>query len=257
MPKLQALILDIDGTLAETELHGHLAATNRAFAEFGLDWRWTPELYGELLAVTGTRERIVHYVENYQPDFTPPNAPLNDFAARLKARKTEIFVAMVAKEPLPLRPGIRRLVGEARDAGIRLAIATTTSPENVDSLLVNSLDPGAPGWFDVIGAGDVVARKKPAPDIYNFVLDGLALAPEDCLAIEDSRNGLLSARGAGVPVLIAVSDYSRGEDFDGALAVFDHLGDPGNPCRSLNGRDLDAEFIDIELLRTLLPAHPL
>lgn len=231
MHALQALIFDVDGTLAETERDGHRPAFNAAFAECGLDWHWGETLYGELLAVTGGKERMRHYAERYAPE-VDARADVDALIKRLHAAKTAHYVRLVGAGRLPLRPGVAELIAEARAAGIRLAIATTTSPENVGALLDASLAPGSSHWFEVIGAGDVVAAKKPAPDIYRWVLDRLALPAGACLAIEDSENGLRAALGADLRCLVTVGEYTRGQDFSGA-AVVDNLA-------SLSLRDLAA-----------------
>ncbi len=220
---LHALIFDVDGTLAETERDGHRPAFNAAFAEHGLNWHWDESLYGELLAVTGGKERIRHYVERYLPQLLDdPDFP--ELVKTLHRAKTAHYVRIVEQGGLPLRPGIARLIAEARHAGIRLAIATTTSPENVDALLRASLGPDSPGWFEVIGAGDIVPAKKPAPDIYDWVVERLGLPASACLAIEDSKNGLKSALTAGLPCLVTRGEYTREQDFSGACRVLDDLG---------------------------------
>ncbi|KAB2925675.1 MAG: HAD family hydrolase [Dechloromonas sp.] len=218
MTTLQAIIFDVDGTLAETERDGHRPAFNRAFAEAGLDWYWDEERYGRLLTVTGGKERIRHYAALHAPQIAAdPGFPA--LVQRLHAAKTRHYVALVEAGGLPLRPGVRTLIDGARQAGIRLAIATTTTPENVDALLRATLGPAAAGCFEVIGAGDIVPAKKPAPDIYHWVLEQLALPASACLAIEDSENGLRAALGAGLRCLITVSEYGREDDFTGATAV--------------------------------------
>jgi HAD superfamily hydrolase (TIGR01509 family) len=230
-------------------------AFNRAFAEAGLDWVWDVPLYGDLLAVTGGKERIRHYVERYRPDYRPP-ADFDALVVRLHNEKTRHFTALVAEAGIPLRPGVRRLIDEARHAGVRLAIATTTTPENVDALLRHALSPDAAQWFDVIGAGDVVPAKKPAPDIYVYVLQQLGLAPGVCIAFEDSENGLRSALAAGVATVVTVNDYTSAHDFRGAALVLDHLGDPGRPCHALAGTSLNgAAMIELATLRRLLAAR--
>ena len=223
MNRLHALIFDVDGTLAETERDGHRPAFNAAFTDCGLDWHWDEALYGELLAVTGGKERIRFFVERYAPDaLARPDFP--ELVKRLHLAKTAHYVRIVEQGGLPLRPGIARLIHEARLAGVRLAIATTTAPENVDALLRASLGPDAASWFEVIGAGDIVPAKKPAPDIYQWVLERLDLPASACLAIEDSQNGLESALAAGLRCLVSVSEYTAGQDFAGAETVVTDLG---------------------------------
>ena len=222
MKKLHALIFDVDGTLADTERDGHRVAFNLAFTEHGLDWNWDEDLYGELLTVTGGKERIRYFAERHAPDFIArPDFPA--LVATLHATKTEHYVRLVDSGQLPLRPGIARLIDAARASGVRLAIATTTTPENVAALLRAAIAPDAIDWFEVIGAGDIVPAKKPAPDIYNWVLERLGLAPDQCLALEDSENGLAASLGAGIPTLITENTYTRGQNFSGALAVLPDL----------------------------------
>jgi beta-phosphoglucomutase-like phosphatase (HAD superfamily) len=222
MNTLQALIFDVDGTLADTERDGHRIAFNAAFEEAGLPWHWDVALYGELLAVTGGKERMFHYARLHAPELLAKPEFAN-LVRKLHTLKTQHYVHLVQAGRLPLRPGVARLIHEARDAGIRLAIATTTSPENVAALLRASLSPETESWFAVIGAGDIVPAKKPAPDIYDWVLARLGLPADRCLALEDSENGLKASRAAGIPTLVTENGYTRGQDFAGALAVLPDL----------------------------------
>jgi HAD superfamily hydrolase (TIGR01509 family) len=250
MSKLRALLFDVDGTLADTERDGHRVAFNAAFAEAGLDWRWSVALYGELLAVTGGKERIRYYLERYNTAFQAPG-DLIEFVAGLHTAKTRIYTRMLANGEIPLRPGVKRLLQEARAQGVRLAIATTTTPVNVLALLEHSLAPDAVAWFDVIAAGDIVPAKKPAPDIYHYALKRLNLRPEECIAFEDSENGLKSALGAGVRTIVTVNDYTCDHDLTGAALVLDQLGEPGLPFAVLQGDAYEAACVDMDLLRRI------
>lgn len=250
---LQALLFDVDGTLADTERDGHRPAFNAAFREFGLDWDWDVPLYGKLLAVTGGKERMKHYVDSFRPDYQKP-ADFGDLVAELHKAKTRHYTAMLAEGNVPMRPGVRRLLLEAMDAGLRLAVATTTTPENVTALLEHSLGKGSSEWFEVIAAGDIVPAKKPAPDIYLWAMEQMKLKPENCLAFEDSENGIRASRGAGLKTIITVNDYTRDHDFTGAAVVLTDLGEPDAPATALSGAWQGQGYVTLESLRLLRKA---
>lgn len=204
---LRALVWDVDGTLAETEHDGHRVAFNQAFAEHGLAWHWDEALYHDLLATTGGKERMWAWWQRIDPAAAAaPQAAA--CIASLHARKTAIYIDRVMRGTVQLRPGVARLLQAARADGLVLAIATTSVPDNVQALLQATLGAGAPGWFACIGAGDVVPRKKPAPDIYHWVLQRLGLAARDCLALEDSAPGSAAAVAAGLPTVVTRSRYT-------------------------------------------------
>lgn len=247
---LEALLFDVDGTLADTERDGHRIAFNLAFAEAGLDWDWDAPLYGKLLAVTGGKERIRYYLDHFNTGFSRPEA-LDDFIAGLHKSKTAHYTTLLAEGAIPLRPGVERLLNEAREAGLRLAIATTTTPANVEALLVNTLGAESMDWFEVIAAGDIVPAKKPAPDIYTYALEQMNLTAEQGFAFEDSRNGILSAQGADLPVLITVNGYTADDDFSGAALVLSDMGEPEAPFQVLAGDADEAEYVSIDLVKYL------
>jgi HAD superfamily hydrolase (TIGR01509 family) len=243
---LKALLFDVDGTLADTERDGHRPAFNAAFKEFGLDWHWDVPLYGQLLAVTGGKERMKHYVEKFRTDYVKPEN-FDELVASLHKAKTAHYTRMLAEGGIPLRPGVRRLLEEARVAGLILGIATTTTPENVTALLKHSLDEEGVNWFKVIAAGDIVPAKKPAPDIYVWAMQQLNLQPEECLAFEDSENGILASRGAGLRTIVTVNDYTADHDFSGAVAVLSDLGEQDAPFHRLD--QPERGWVDLERIR--------
>lgn len=247
---VRAVLFDVDGTLADTERDGHRLAFNAAFKELGLDWEWDVELYGELLAITGGKERIRHYLEKYAPAELN-RAELDSWIAGLHKAKTRHYVALLERGETPLRPGVARLINQLRDAKIKIAIATTTTPENVTSLLKSTLGEDSPGWFDVIGAGDIVPGKKPEPDIYHWVLERLGLPAEQCIAVEDSENGLRASLAAGLDTVVTVNEYTRLQDFTGAAVVLSDLGEPTQPFTVFEGNAGSGGWVDTELLAKL------
>lgn len=219
MKRYAALVFSVDGALAETE-ELHRRAFNDVFRFFDLGWVWDIAIYRKLLRVTGGKDRIRYYLQMY--DETGHRLSDHDIAD-LHRFKTARFRQLIQDGQYDLRPGVAELIAVARERGQRLAIVTTTARENVDTILTEKFGLLWKNYFAAVVAGDDVERQKPAPDAYLKVLDILGLPGRDCLAIEDSRDGLDAARAAGMPVLITRSMYSSEDGFDDAQAVVDNL----------------------------------
>jgi HAD superfamily hydrolase (TIGR01509 family) len=226
---VSALVFDCDGVLADTERYGHLPAFNQTFRDLGLPAEWSVEEYGRRLKIGGGKERMASLLT---PEFVAeaglPTDPEEQAAevARWHKRKTAIYTAMVADGRLPPRPGIRRIITAAQDAGWKLGVASTSAEASVRAILDYAVGPERSARFDVFLAGDCVEHKKPAPDIYLLALEQLALPPSEVLVVEDSRNGLLAATAAGLRCLVTVNGYTATEDSSEALLVVSSLGDP-------------------------------
>jgi HAD superfamily hydrolase (TIGR01509 family) len=217
---IKALIFDCDGVLVDTERDAHRVGFNLAFKEFGIDAEWDVELYGRLLLVAGGKERMTAYFDEFG---WPERAETHEeLILALHLTKTRITSEIVSS--LPVRPGILRIIDEAMAAGVRLGVCTTSNPKFIDAVL-DLFGPERKAAFEFVHAGDVVAKKKPAPDIYELAKQSLGLPVNQCLVIEDSRNGLLAAKGAGLPCLITTSTYTIDEDFSEADRVVSELGD--------------------------------
>ena len=230
---MSALIFDCDGVLADTERDGHRPAFNQTFREFGLPVEWSEDEYAVKLQIAGGKERMA---SELTPAFGAAHGLPSDpegqaeYLAQLHKRKTQIYTEMVAAGRLPTRPGIRRIITEAQDAGWTLAVASTSAEPSVRAILEQAIGPERVARFDLILAGDVVPKKKPAPDIYLLALERLGITPGEALVIEDSRNGLLAAIGAGLRTVMTVNGYTEEEDSSEAILVVTSLGDPGGEC---------------------------
>lgn len=248
--ELKAYIFDVDGTLSDTERDGHRVAFNQAFEEYNMDWHWDIDTYGKLLAVTGGKERMKYFTENFMDeDDIPEN--IDNLIPELHQAKTRHYTELLSSGAIPLRPGVERLINEARDKGYRLAIATTTTPENVTALLTHTLGADSIDWFEVIAAGDIVPAKKPAPDIYDYAMKEMGLTADQCIAFEDSENGIMSTKGADLCTIITINDYTRDHDFSGASIVLDQMGEPDQSFRVLEGDANGASFLNCELVGKL------
>ncbi|MFD7898283.1 HAD-IA family hydrolase [Streptomyces sp. MnatMP-M17] len=252
---MPALVFDCDGVLADTERYGHLPAFNQTFKEFGLPVRWSDREYAEKVKVGGGKERMKTLLT---PEFIAaaglPSDPdaLDEQIARWHRRKTEVYTGIIQSGTIPPRPGVRRIAAEADAAGWTLAVASTSAEPAVRSVLELAAGPGLAARFAVF-AGDIVPRKKPAPDIYLYAVDRLGLGATGTVVIEDSRNGLRSALDAGLGCVVTPSAYTGEEDFSGALLVVSSLGDPAD---SADPTDPARKEITTEVLSDPLGADP-
>jgi HAD superfamily hydrolase (TIGR01509 family) len=223
---VKAIIFDCDGVLVDTERDAHRVGFNRAFAQFGIDAEWSIELYAKLLLTAGGKERMVVYFDEFGwPAGTETQEQKDALILDLHKAKTQITSDIVVD--LPVRPGILRIIDEAMANGVKLGVCTTSNPKFIDAVL-DLFGPERKAAFSFVHAGDVVKKKKPNPEIYELAKQTLGLPVNECIVIEDSRNGLLAATGAGYPTLITVSTYTAEEDFSEAVAVVPELGDAPN-----------------------------
>ncbi len=223
MHRIKALIFDQDGVIIDTERDGHRVAFNKAFEEFGFDFQWDVDKYGELLKVSGGKERMRHYLHTEGFGVEVPPEEEDDLIKRMHAFKTDVVVNLLESGTLPVRPGVRRLMREAKEAGLILGICTTSNQRAaraVSERILSGID------FDFVLAGDIVSRKKPDPEIYELALERTGLEPEECIVIEDSRNGVLAASAAGMHIVATTNVYTENEDLSDADIIVTCLGDP-------------------------------
>jgi HAD superfamily hydrolase (TIGR01509 family) len=252
---LRALLFDLDGTLADTERLGHRPAYNRAFKKLGLSFRWGPKLYRKLLKQPGGQERLLHYLKRYEPELgehrAAAEADPHGWIRSVHDLKSRYFRRLVRRGRVPLRPGVARLMQEARSAQLRIAIVTSASRATLRPLLRHSLGAALMQEVEVLVCGEDVERKKPAPDLYHLALARLDLSARECVALEDSAPGLAAATAAGVPTVITVNEDTAQDDFDHALLVLDMLGEPDAPATVLRGT-LDGGVLTVAALRRLV-----
>jgi HAD superfamily hydrolase (TIGR01509 family) len=246
---IDALIFDLDGTLADTE-ETHRQAFNYAFVRFGLHWEWSKPRYRELLHTSGGKERLIQFIATL-PAPAGEKARLHRLVPAIHATKAELYTELIADGRCPLRPGVRRLIDEAHKGGVGLAIASTTSSANVHTLLARHLGGGASRWFRTIVSGDLVAHKKPAPDIYRLVLSTLGVPAESCVAFEDSVNGLRATKAAGLFTVVTPSQWTSGDDFDDADLELSCLGDPDHLLSGAEAAATGAPWLGLAELQHL------
>jgi HAD superfamily hydrolase (TIGR01509 family) len=224
-------LFDCDGVLADTERDGHLVAFNQMWRESGVDWQWSLDQYAEKLKIGGGKERMASLArdDDFRAAFPVPESE-EEWQAIVRGwheRKSALYQELIASGRIPARAGVRRLAGEALAAGWAAAVCSTSALHSVRSVLDHVMGGETASRFTGVFAGEMVKAKKPAPDIYVLAAARLGIAPRDCVVIEDSRNGLLAARAAGMPCVVTVNDLTKGEDFSGAALVVTSLGDPG------------------------------
>jgi len=221
-----ALIFDCDGVLADTERDGHRVAFNQTFKDRGVEIEWDVELYGGLLKIAGGKERMRSWFRKH--GWPSDVADKNEFIKDLHRHKTNLYMQIIESGQLPVRSGVERLVDEVIAAGVALAVCSTSNERAVNLIVEKLLGPERKAKFNAILAGDIVSNKKPDPEIYNLAKDRLGFGGEECVVIEDSRNGLLAAKAAGMHCVITTNGYTAQEDFSEADGVFPELGDPPN-----------------------------
>ena len=244
MSNIQALFFDQDGVIVDTERDGHRVAFNQTFAEFGLSVEWDETYYHELLQIGGGKERMRHHLATV--GFGKPIADPDALIQQLHMRKTDVFIELIEQGRLPLRPGVHRLMREAREAGVLVGVCTTSNERAAAAItggLLADID------FSFVLAGDVVKKKKPDPEIYRLALERSGLNPACCVVIEDSNIGTRAGKAAGCRVVATVNGYTRGEDMSSADLVVSSLGEPGAPAELIRGPGDFPGHIDLAFLK--------
>jgi HAD superfamily hydrolase (TIGR01509 family) len=253
MRKLKAIIFDVDGTLAATE-ETHRQAFNAAFNEFNIPFQWSVSEYIELLNISGGKERILKFLQLKK--FTAPEKDnLRNYTLKVHQRKSEIYREKLIAGHLGLRNGVERLINEAKDKGIIMAIATSTSTANVETVLKSARGEDALSCFEVLVSCDLVADKKPSPAVYQYALANLGLRPEHCIVLEDTSNGNRAALSAGIKTVVTTHPLTVDEDFTGASLVVDQLGEPEKHFTVSSGNSYGAGYVDVDLLEKIMSAE--
>jgi len=232
MGQLKAILFDMDGTIIDTEKDGHRVAFNKAFVQFGINTKWEISEYHQLLKISGGKERLKFYFQEEGKNLLPKSTSLDDLVKELHLLKTELFISLIENGQLPLRPGIRRIMKEANEKNILVGICTTSNEKAVNAIIKSLLSDVR---IELILAGDVVKRKKPDPDIYLLSLKRAGLTANEVLVVEDSENGVIAAKNAGLKVLATVNEYTRDENLSLADAVVTSLGDDQEKTQVLAG----------------------
>ncbi len=248
--KLKGIIFDVDGTMADTE-EIHRQAFNQTFKEFDLNWHWSKSDYHKLLFISGGKERFKICL-NEDKELKSRIQNPGHFIKELHQCKSEHYRAMLASEHTELRPGIERLLNEAKNEGLRLGIATSSCLANLNTLINTTLNIEPKDLFKTIVSSDTVTDKKPSPVVYQCALAGIGLDADECIAIEDTRNGNLAALSAGLKTIITTHAYTIDNDFTDASLVVNHLGEPDKPFNSTQGYTYDKTYVDVELMENII-----
>jgi len=224
MSKIKAVLFDQDGVIIDTERDGHRVSFNMTFKEFGFSDEWSVDYYHELLQVAGGKERMKHHslTRGFHPQVPP--GEIDELVKNMHKRKTALFVELIESGQLPLRPGIHRFMKEAMEAGLIIGVCTTSNEQAAKAITGKILSDIK---FDIVLAGDVVSKKKPDPEIYNLALSKIGLKPDECVVVEDSKNGVLAAKAANMHVVVTTNYYTEKEDVSGGDIIVTCLGDPG------------------------------
>jgi HAD superfamily hydrolase (TIGR01509 family) len=248
--KLKGIIFDVDGTIADTE-EIHRQAFNKTFKEYDIDWHWPEDAYREILLISGGKERFRKHLHEDE-ELKNKVDDHEDFVQELHKRKSEHYRKLLKGDGIDFRPGVIRLINEAREQGIQIGVATSSSMANLRSLFKKILNIEPNELFNSIVTSDTVQDKKPSPAVYQCVLAGLGLDAENCIAIEDTQNGNLAALGAGLKTIITTHAYTIDNDFTGASIVLDHLGEPDNAFTVAQGKTFGKSFVDVELINKII-----
>ncbi len=242
MAQIKAVFFDQDGVIIDTERDGHRVAFNQTFKEFGYNFEWSVEKYHELLQIAGGKERMRHYLhtDGFGVDVKPDEE--DELIKAMHKKKTQMFVELIESGALPLRPGIKRFMQEAMDAGLRLVICTTSNEKAAHAVAYKILKDIK---FEFVLAGDIVSKKKPDPEIYNLALEKTGLKPDECIVVEDSRNGVLAGKAAGLNIIATTNVYTEKEDLRDAGLIVTCLGDPDGEKGALKrgGEGLDYDGV--------------
>lgn len=246
----EAIIFDMDGTFVDTE-ELHRRAFNQTFMEFGLGWDWDPKTYEKLLTISGGEERILHHIDTL-PAANGQREHLRNLAPVIHRAKTRLFAELLDEAKIPPRPGIRRLVQEARSKGCKIGVVATSIAPNIQWVMNVALGDNGRSLVDAVASAAHVPRRKPAPDLYQMLLSMLGLPPDGCVAIEDSANGVGSAKAAGLFTIAVPGRWTKSQDFSRADLVLPSLGDPEAPL--VSGALQGSPYLRVQDIKRLMEA---